>query len=161
MTPCPTGTLYPRGGATTVLAGGVTLFFTCSNWTSTSPAAGPICGCPDTLGSNIKVSSNGGLQITAPTSGTYQGVAVFFDRCNSGSMAITANGGVPVLGTIYAKASPLHVTANGPLTVSGLVISATADISANASLTINYDPTNPAQTVNANWLNWTLARLIT
>jgi Tfp pilus assembly protein PilX len=160
-TPCPTGTLYPGGGTTTVQPGGVTLFFTCSAWPGAGTAAGPICPCPSTLGSNINVSSNGGLQITAPTSGTYQGVAIFFDRCNNGSIALTANGGVPVLGAIYAKASPLYLTANGPITVAGLVVTASADISANANLNVSYDPTNLAQKVNSAWLKWPIVRLVT
>jgi hypothetical protein len=88
-------------------------------------------------------------------------VAIFFDRCNSGSIALTANGGVPVLGAIYAKAAPLNITANGPLTIAGLVIAATADISANGSLTVAYDPTNPAQAVKSAWLNWPIVRLVT
>jgi hypothetical protein len=150
--PCPAG----------VTAGGVTLFFTCSNYNpGTSPAAGPICPCPTTYGADLVVSSNGGIQITAPTSGTYQGVAIFFDRCNSGRIALTANGGVPVLGAVYAKASPAYITANGNLTVAGLFITATMQISANGNVTIAYDPTNPAQAVQANWLSWGNVRLIT
>lgn len=155
---CPVGMSGCPAGVT---KGGVTLFFTCSSWPGAGTAQGPICPCPATFGSNINISSNGGLQITAPTSGTYQGVAIFFDRCNNGSIAITANGGTPVLGAIYAKAAPLYITANGPCSVSGLVITASTDISANASLTINYDPTNPAQAVQAQWLTWQVSRLKT
>jgi hypothetical protein len=148
--PCPAG----------VSPGGVTLFLTCPNWPGTG-AAGPICGCPTTYGADIQVSSNGGLSVTAPTSGTYQGVAIFYDRCNNGDLAITANGGVPVTGAIYAKAAPLKITANGPLTIKGLVVTATTQISANGSLTVSYDPTDPAQAVNANWLSWGNVRLVT
>jgi hypothetical protein len=107
------------------------------------------------------VSSNGGIQITAPTSGTYQGVAIFFDRCNNGRIALTANGGVPVLGAVYAKASPAYITANGNLTVAGLFITSTMQISANGNVSIAYDPTNPAQQVQASWLSWGKVRLIT
>jgi hypothetical protein len=88
-------------------------------------------------------------------------VAIFFDRCNNGSIALTANGGVPVLGAIYAKASPLYLTANGPITVAGLVVTASADISANANLNVSYDPTNLAQKVNSAWLKWPIVRLVT
>jgi hypothetical protein len=107
------------------------------------------------------VSSNGGLQVSAPTSGTYQGVAIFFDRCNSGGIVLSANGGVPVLGAIYAKSSALNLTANGPCTIAGLMITATADISANASLTVAFDRTDPAQAVNAAFLKWPPVRLST
>lgn len=159
--PCPTGTLFPGGGTTTVQPGGVTLFFTCSTWPGSGTAAGPICACPSTFGSNINVSSAGGLQVTAPTSGTYQGVAIFFDRCNSGSIAVTASGGTPVLGAIYAKASPLSITATGPVTIAGLLITATVDISSDGTLTVAYDGTNPAQAVNSIYQRWKPVRLST
>jgi hypothetical protein len=160
---CPSGLLNLTGPLTQLNPGGVTLFFTCDPQYNnlTSPAAGPICPCPGTFGSNMNISSNGGLQITAPTSGTYQGVAIFFDRCNTGSIAITANGGAPVTGAIYAKASAASITANGPLTVAGLFITATMQISGSGSVAINYDPTQANQKVNANWLKWALARLVT
>jgi hypothetical protein len=160
---CPAGLLNGVGALTTLTHGGVTLFFTCSNYnpTAAGTAAGPICPCPSTFGSNINVSSNGGLQITAPTSGTYQGVAIFFDRCNTGDIRITANGGVPVTGAVYAKASAAAITANGNLSINGLFITATMQISSNGNVTINYDPTQADQKVNANWLRWALARLVT
>lgn len=148
--PCPAG----------ITPGGVTLFMTCSNWVPASPAAGPICAPCPVYGADIQVSSNGGITVTAPTSGTYQGVAIFYDRCNNGDLAITANGGVPVTGAIYAMSAPLKITANGPLTVKGLVVTATTQISANGSLTIAYDPSDPAQAVNANWLSWGNVRLV-
>jgi len=153
--PCTgmTGTPVGGGAAVTVSPGGVTLFFTCSTgWPGS--AAGPICPCPTTTGANLDISSNGGLQITAPTSGTYQGVAIFFDRCNNAMMRITANGGVPVTGAIYGKAAALQLTANGTVTAKGLVITATLQLSSDGGLTINYDPTDPAQAVQASWLSW-------
>jgi hypothetical protein len=66
---------------------------------------------------------------------------------------------VPVTGAVYATASPLNITANGPLTVAGLVIAATASTSGN--LTVSYDPTNPAQAVSGSWLRWQIMRLTT
>jgi hypothetical protein len=151
--PCPAG----------VSPGGVTLFFTCAPQynSTTSPAAGPICPCPSTVGANLDVSSNGGMQITAPTTGTYQGVAIFFDRCNSAMMRITANGGTPITGAIYAKAAALQLTANGSVSVAGLVITATTQLSSSGSLTINYNPADPAQAVQAQWLSWGRVRLVT
>lgn len=155
---CPAGPCPPG-----VSPGGVTIFFTCAPQYNavTSPAAGPICPCPSTVGANLNISSNGGLQVTAPTSGTYQGVAIFFDRCNSAPISLTANGSAPVVGAIYAKASSLQLTANGNCTVSGLVITATVQLSSNSNLIINYDPTQANQAVKAQWLSWGNVRLVT
>jgi hypothetical protein len=160
--PCTgmTGTPVGGGAAATVSPGGVTLFFTCSTgWPGS--ATGPICPCPSTVGANLDISSNGGLQITAPTSGTYQGVAIFFDRCNTAMIRLTANGSAPVTGAIYAKASALQLTANGNCNVNGLMITATVQLSSNSNLIINYDPTQANQAVNANWLSWGNVRLVT
>jgi len=168
--PCTgmTGTPVNGGPPVTVSPGGVTLFFTCSGYwpNSTGGSAGPICPCPSTVGAALNISSNGGLQITAPTSGPYQGVAIFFDRCNSASINLTANGGVgapaaPAVGAIYAKAAALNLTANGAANLAGLVITATVTLSSNSNLNISYDPTNPAQAVLAQWLSWGQARLAT
>jgi hypothetical protein len=158
--PCTqVGVPWGGAGSVTLSPGGVTIFFTCG-WPG-SGAAGPICPCPATIGAKLDVSSNGGLQITAPTSGTYQGVAIFFDRCNSALIRLTANGSAPVIGAIYAKSSALQLTANGTANFSGLVITATVQLSSNASLNINYDKTQANQAVNASWLKWPLARLVT
>ncbi len=132
---------------------GVTLFFTCSSFPSAS------CACPGTFGSNLSISSNGGLQIIAPTTGTYAGVAIFFDRCNTVSIALTANGGTPVTGAIYAKSSPLLLSANGSATLAGLVVVGTSDISGNGGISVSYDPTNPAQNIGPAYLQWSLPRL--
>jgi hypothetical protein len=132
----------------------VTLFFTCASYPSAS------CACPSTFGSNISISSNGGLQIVAPTTGTYAGVAIFFDRCNSGSIALTANGGTPVTGAIYALASPLLLSANATATLAGLVVVGTSTISGNGGITVAYNPlTDPAQRIGSAYLQWAIPHL--
>jgi hypothetical protein len=68
---------------------------------------------------------------------------------------------VPVTGAVYAKASAAAITANGNLSINGLFITATMQISSSGNVTINYDPTQADQKVNANWLRWALARLVT
>jgi Flp pilus assembly protein TadG len=165
--PCTqAGVPWGGAGSVTLSPGGVTIFFTCSSWPGAGTAAGPICGgpgtpCTLTTGANLDISSNGGLSITAPTSGTYQGVAIFFDRCNNALIRLTANGSSPVTGAVYAKSSSLQLTASGTASFNGLVITATTQLSSNASMNINYDPTQANQAVNASWLKWPLARLIT
>jgi hypothetical protein len=88
-------------------------------------------------------------------------VAIFFDRCNTAMIRLTANGSAPVTGAIYAKASALQLTANGNCNVNGLMITATVQLSSNSNLIINYDPTQANQAVNANWLSWGNVRLVT
>jgi hypothetical protein len=144
----------PAGESVSVSSGGsiqgtgVTLFFTCSNFPSQS------CSCPGSSpGSNLKISSDGGLKITAPTTGTYAGVAIFFDRCNTGAIELSANGSTPVTGAIYAKSSPLLLTANGAMGLAGLVVVGTTTLSGNGGINVTYDPTSPAQQVAAQFLS--------
>lgn len=63
---------------------------------------------------NISVKVNGSfdLDIKAPTSGTYSGIAIFGSRSNGGDLDLTGNSGVAVVGAIYAPDSDVEYTGN-------------------------------------------------
>jgi Flp pilus assembly protein TadG len=150
----PAGESVSVSSAGGIRGTGVTLFFTCANFPAQS------CTCPGGApGSNLKISSDGGLQISAPTSGTYAGVAIFFDRCNTGAIELSANGSTPVTGAIYAKSSALLLTANGNMGLAGLVVVGTATLSGNGGINLAYNPSDPAQRVGAQFLTGGVPRL--
>ena len=137
---------------TLVGTGGVTLFFTCPSFKSGTPK---YCGSGEDPGANdcaspsngatIVMSSNGNVGITAPSSGTYQGIAIFFDRCNSATIQMTANGSQSLTGAFYAKASQAQLTSStSQVVVNGPFIAKTVDLQSNAGIKVNYDPSNPA-----------------
>ncbi len=89
---------------------------------------------------NFSISGNGTFIITAPSSGPYEGMMIYMDRANDGSISITGNGIVNTTGTIYGAASNIALSGNGASTVvNAQIIVNTMDITGNGNLTINYD----------------------
>jgi hypothetical protein len=86
-------------------------------------------------------------------------VAIFFDRCNTGAIELSANGSTPVTGAIYAKSSALLLTANGNMGLAGLVVVGTATLSGNGGINLAYNPSDPAQRVGAQFLTGGVPRL--
>lgn len=89
---------------------------------------------------NFSLTGNGVFDITAPTSGPYQGLMVFMDQSNVGSITISGNGVFNTTGTIYGAQAHLDLSGNGAsMVLNAQVIVGTFDVSGNASMTITYD----------------------
>jgi hypothetical protein len=136
-----TGTvkLSGHGGGGFEGTAGVTFFFTCG---SSTPR---LCAAGGESGGNLSISGNGSFSITGPSSGTLQGMAIFYDRLNTGGLSIVGNGGNHVLGTIYAKDTTLNITGNGGtlddnsmIVVDQLSMVGNAGITDNFSKSLNY-----------------------
>ncbi|MBB5517619.1 hypothetical protein FHS62_000405 [Amphiplicatus metriothermophilus] len=68
-------------------------------------------------GASVEVSGDYALDIAAPESGAYAGVAIFAARDSAGTLALTGDSGVAVAGAIYAPAADVGYTgsaAHGP-----------------------------------------------
>ena len=65
-----------------------------------------------TGGASLKVNGNFDLDIKAPTSGTYSGIAIFGSRTNGGDFDLTGNSGVAIVGAVYAPDSDVTYTGN-------------------------------------------------
>lgn len=104
-----TGTWDMAGNASTVLAGvGVTLYFACG-----TPGVVRACASPGEAGGTIDNSGQGTLAITAPTSGPYQGMAIWYDRLNNSTLRLTGNGQAGYSGTVYAASAKVLINGNG------------------------------------------------
>jgi hypothetical protein len=89
---------------------------------------------------NFTMSGNGTFEVSAHTSGTYQGLMVFMDQANDGTITISGNSVVDTTGTIYGPAAHMVLSGNGSNTVlNAQVIVNTMAISGNASMALNYD----------------------
>lgn len=119
-------------GNGTLTANGVTLYFACSAY--------PTPCAPGQAGASFSITGNGGTGITPPTSGPFQGLAIFADRNNAASSSLNGNGGTILTGTVYAKGEALAMTGNGSSTstLNSMVIASTATTSGNGSLAINF-----------------------
>lgn len=142
---CITGSFEVSGGGT-VIGQGVTLYFTCG--TSAAPAA---CA-PGQTGGSFSATGNGGsggtagdgtFDLTAPTSGTYQGLLVFYDRNDTGGTVgfqVAGNGNDTFTGTIYAKAAAADLSGNGAtMQTDSMFICDTAAIGGNGNLNLTYN----------------------
>jgi hypothetical protein len=123
---------------------GVTIYLTCSNWPASSCANG------GELGAGINIQSTGGIDLHAPTSGTYQGVAIFMDRNNTATVRIQSQGTVPVTGTIYGVSGTLTYTSNGPTAaIHSAIVMGRLDLQSAQSMLVRYEPAE-----NSPYLTW-------
>jgi hypothetical protein len=65
---------------------------------------------------NISLTGSGSLTLTPPTSGTYQGIALFQERSSNKQISITAQGNMNISGTLYAASAKVTLTAQGNYT---------------------------------------------
>lgn len=102
------GTWDMAGNASTQIEGtGVTLFFACGTTTNVRPCAA------NEAGGTLDNSGNGTLAITAPTTGPYKGMALWYDRNNAATLRMTGNGVTGFSGTLYAPSALLLINGNG------------------------------------------------
>jgi hypothetical protein len=120
---------------------GVMLYFACSNYPQ--PCSALPAGSRN--GAGIKATGNGALRLTAPTSGTYEGLMMFADRDNTAVSTYRGNGTnenggtTGSSGTIYMKSGTLDLRGNG-FSLSSLVVVNKVDMNGNPSgVTIVYD----------------------
>jgi hypothetical protein len=92
-------------------------------------------------GSGQKVSITGGtFNLSAPTSGTYQGMVIFQAR-DAGlvPIEITGNGESQMIGAVYAPSSPVKITGNGDCIIGSEFICDTLDVTGNGSLSVDWN----------------------
>jgi hypothetical protein len=89
--------------------------------TGTSTVTGTgvmIYNAPSRSSDAINISS-GTLNLTAPSSGTYQGIAFFQDRTSTVTVTVTSTGTANVTGIVYAAKALVLVSGNGVFNIYG------------------------------------------
>jgi hypothetical protein len=123
---------FSISGNGSLQAAGVTLYFACSAY-PTPCSAGQ-------SGASLSLSGNGSMNLSPPTSGPFQGLAVFFDTNNTASSSITGNGGTVLTGTVYMKSAPLTITGNGSVSsLNSVVLADKVTVSGNGDLSLSYN----------------------
>ncbi len=129
------GSFSVSGGAT-VTGSGVTIYLACSAY--------PTNCTPGQAGATASLSGNSSSSITlsAPTSGTYSGIAIFSDRNNTGSITVGGQGTLNLTGTIYAMSGPMTLGggASGS-TFNARVITDTLAVQGGSSFSLSYPTT--------------------
>jgi len=92
----------------------------------------------------LNINSNAVINITAPTSGTYEGIAIMQDQDATTTNALDSNVTITVTGALYFPNSQLHMDSNsviqstgGGTTGCGLIIADTIHLDSNAHISLN------------------------
>ncbi len=98
----------------------------------------------------ITLSGDGTFNITAPTSGTYAGIAIFQARDNTRAITLSKNAVAGIGGTIYAPLALLYLT--GDASLNGALIVNKLSLSGDASSTQSADGSDVSAGDNAGQL---------
>jgi Flp pilus assembly protein TadG len=142
-----TGGTHLSGGVAVDATSGVTLYLTCAG-----PGGSPRpCGSGGEQGAELICTGQATLDVRAqPRGGTaiggaIPGMAVFFDRNNTGALDCRGKGTSPIFGTIYGARAELRMRGNGACTLTdSLVVVGSVTFSGNpASCEVTYrEPDN-------------------
>jgi len=78
-----------------------------------------IYNAPQSTSDKISIQGQGTVNLTAPTTGPYQGMLFWQDRTSTVPMEIAGNGASSMIGLFYAASANLKVTGNGGQAVVG------------------------------------------
>jgi hypothetical protein len=120
-----------------VIGSGVTIYLACAGYPT--PCSGP--------GAAFSQSSGAQYLATPPTTGSYQGLALFADRGNTAPLSFTGSGASIFTGTIYARQAPMELTSGGvALQLDSLLVVRTLEVTNSAEILLSFDPANNAVT---------------
>jgi hypothetical protein len=90
---------------------------------------------------NIQLQGNGTWSLTPPTSGPYEGVALYQSRNTASqdtTMTLQGNGGAGLVGTVYAPTTKVLVTGSGTQTLGSQFIARTLEMSGSGHFTVDF-----------------------
>jgi len=103
--------LSVSGNGSVTGQGGVTLFFGRSGACKTGQQ-----------GAALSVTGNGTMNLSAPSSGTYDGIVIFYDPNNAAALSLTGNAGDSLSGAIYAPAAGATISGKAALALEQMVV---------------------------------------
>lgn len=130
------GVYVVTGGITmsnnsSLIGHGVMIYMACSSYPT--PCTSGQAGASFTAQNNVT------LDLSAPSSGTYQGMVVFSDRNNTSPIAFGNNGEARFLGSVYALSAQVQLSNNSGGTLNNRIVASTVSISNNGGFEINFD----------------------
>jgi Flp pilus assembly protein TadG len=145
---------YSIGGNFTTTGSGAVTLGTDSSFTVggnlSLTGSGALTGTGETFYTEggTTLTGSGNMNLTAPTSGPYNGVLVFQARSDTDAMSITGSGGDTIKGIVYAPAAALTLTGSGSMSVSLDMIVDSLSVTGSGSVTdTNYSVVTNADSV--------------
>lgn len=100
-----------------------------------------IYNAPTSNSHTFNLSGQGSASLTPPTSGPYQGILFFQDRTSTTPVNVTGNGGLTLSGTFYAAKALMSIAGNGESDVIGAqYISYDLELGGNGNGTVSWSP---------------------
>ena len=126
----------PAPGKASLYAHGVMIYFACQNY--------PTPCAPGEKGGTLSGSGGVVMDWTPPTSGTYKGMSVFYDRENANEFTLTGSSGTVFDGTIYMKSGTLSMTGPSGVTTSmdSMVVVDNLKKTGDSAIAIDYNAAN-------------------
>lgn len=124
----------PAPGKTSLVAPGVLLYFACNAYPTP-------CAPPGATGADFSMTGGATVSISSPTSGSWQGVSLFFDRTNTGTLKLTGSSASSVSGSIYLKSGGTTLTgSSGVFTLDSLIVTSTLTKTGDSGISVSFDP---------------------
>jgi hypothetical protein len=92
---------------------------------------------------DISITGQGSVELSAPSSGVYQGILLFQERTSATEITVSGSGLYKVSGVFYAANARVNVTGNGDMYVGSQYISRYLDLGGNGNLNIDYRANKP------------------
>jgi hypothetical protein len=89
---------------------------------------------------SISLTGSGSMTLSPPTSGTYQGIALFQERSSNKQISITGQGNLNMTGTFYAAAAKVSITGQGSYNnpIGSQWVAYQMAVTGSGSFTVNY-----------------------
>jgi Flp pilus assembly protein TadG len=97
---------------------------------------------------SLSLTGSGSLNITAPTSGTYDGILFYEDPSDTNSMKITGSGGSEMEGIFYAPAASLSLTGSGGSTFYADLVVSSLSLTGSGTMA-NYSTKNSSEPLSS------------
>jgi Flp pilus assembly protein TadG len=91
---------------------------------------------------SLSLTGSGSLNLTAPTSGTYNGILFYEDPTDTNAMSVTGSGSTDVEGIFYAPAAKMTLTGSGSSAFYADLVVSSLSITGSGTLG-NYSSKNP------------------
>jgi len=127
----------------TLAANGVFIYLSCNSGVGSPPPAIACTSGSGQAGGSISITGSSPVTITAPNSGTYQGLAIMADRFNTNAngnvLNLGGSGVLSITGTVYAASGKLNLSgAAASTSFSSRFVVGTVVESGSSSVTITY-----------------------
>jgi Flp pilus assembly protein TadG len=99
-------------------------------------------------GASLQLTGSGTINLTAPTTGTYNGILFYQDRSDTAALSVTGSSTLNLQGIIYAPSANVTVTGSGSSALYTSVVAKTFTLTGSGSIN-DYASINPSSDLSS------------